>query len=73
MIIRQLAYAVAKCFECNNILLYKQADGLPSVCEKCGVRYDMELTQEQRMQMERMQRGAHVHNGGGRYTVFRTG
>jgi len=55
MIIKQIAYSVAKCFECNSFIIYKPgSDGFPNVCEKCGVRYDVHLTQEQRMQMERM-------------------
>ena len=56
MIRKQIAYSVAKCLECESLIVYKAAsEGFPSVCQKCGVPRDVEISQEQRMQMERMQ------------------
>ena len=58
MIHNTIAYKVAQCSECGTLMIYKPAsDGFPTTCQKCGVRYDVTLTQEQRMQMEKMQQG----------------
>jgi len=62
MILKSMAYSVAQCQECQSLLVYKIHEGFPVACQKCGVRGDMELTQDQRMQMERMQQqGPQVH------------
>ena len=55
MIVKSIALSVAKCLECNSLLIYKIDEGLPQVCNKCGTRINVELNQQQRQQMERMQ------------------
>jgi hypothetical protein len=37
-------------------MIYVTVNGLPSTCPKCGVPHNVSLTQEQRIQMERLQR-----------------
>lgn len=56
MLTRQMALSVAQCSECNNTMIYVTVNGLPSTCPKCGVPHNVSLTQEQRIQMERLQR-----------------
>jgi predicted Zn-ribbon and HTH transcriptional regulator len=41
--------------ECGIIFVYQNVIGIPSQCPKCGTPRNVELTQEQRMMMERMQ------------------
>jgi len=56
MIRKCLSYNVCQCLECNSLLIYKPAsEGFPAVCSHCGIRWDVTLNQQQRMQMERMQ------------------
>ena len=50
-----MSLAVAKCYECGQLIIYNPgATGFPRICDKCGVPADVEITQEQRMQMEQM-------------------
>jgi hypothetical protein len=64
MIIKSIAYQVYVCRECNAIIVSPAAADFPSVCNKCGVPHNVELTQDQRMQMERMK-----NQSGPTYTV----
>ena len=63
MILKQIAYSVCKCLECEHLMIYKPAShGFPGICGRCGVPHNVEITQEQRMHMEKMQkqRGPHT-------------
>jgi len=62
MIRKSLALSVAQCCECGAIMVYSPAaQGLPSACQKCGVPYNVELTKEERQQLDRQQQQTHVH------------
>jgi len=63
MIQKSISLEVFKCLECNAVIVCNpSAHGRPAVCDKCGVPANVELTQEQRTQMERMQQqGPRVH------------
>ena len=56
MIRKSLAHSCAICEECQAMMVYRPAsEGMPHQCQRCGVPANVELTPEQRAQMERMQ------------------
>ena len=64
MIRKSMALSVAICGECQALMICNPySQGFPSVCQKCGTPANVELSQDQRMQMERMQQHGHPFGG----------
>ena len=56
MIQKLISAEVAKCLECESLIIYYSASvGFPATCNKCGVPANVTLSAQERAQLQQQQ------------------